>query len=94
MLDVIKGLWFSIDAGRDVEEIETEAVARMLVQMDAMRSTYAARQYIFTKTDKKTRFLSWDDFNVLFATCIFKHAIVAKSNSLSEQVNTEESEIV
>jgi len=46
MLAVLKELWFKIDAGRDMIELEIKLVAKMLVEIGVVPDESVALKYI------------------------------------------------
>jgi hypothetical protein len=46
MLAVVKELWFKIDAGRDMIELELTLVAKMLVEIGVIPDESSAIKYI------------------------------------------------
>jgi hypothetical protein len=46
MLAVVKELWFKIDDGRDMIELELKLVAKMLVEIGVIPDESAAIKYI------------------------------------------------
>jgi hypothetical protein len=84
MLDVVKQLWFKLDGGRDMIEMELRLVARMLVDFEVIQDESSAIKYIWRIIDAKKNWVDWDDFNSLFATGIFKSAIIRKAKQIKE----------
>jgi hypothetical protein len=84
MLAVVKELWFRIDAGRDMVELAAQEVAKMLVEIDVLKDELSALNYIWKVLNSKKEWVNWDDFNSLFATGIFKQAIISKSKTLDQ----------
>jgi len=85
MLEVVKQLWFKLDGGRDMIEMELRLVARMLVDFQVIQDESSAIKYIWRIIDAKKNWVDWDDFNSLFATGIFKSAIIRKAKQIKEQ---------
>ena len=79
MVAVIKELWFRIDAGRDLVELSSMEVARLLVDVGALNNANSALSYIQKVTNARKEWVTWDDFNSLFAAGIFKQAIIMKA---------------
>lgn len=93
MLAVVKEIWFRIDAGRDMVELPTIEVARMLVDIGVLNDELNAKKFIWRITSSQKDMVNWDDFNSLFATGIFKQSVISKSKSLEAAASTDASRI-
>ena len=85
MLAAVRDLWFELDDGRGVLELECNRVARKLCSaFQAFPDHSTAQKYIWNVIQAKKNLLSWDDFNSIFSKGIFKETLINKAQSLSK----------
>ena len=90
MLAAVRDVWFEVDGGRGMTELECEAVAFKLCAFQALPDHSTAQKYISNVIQANKKFLSWDDFNSIFSKGIFKEAIINKAQSLGSSAGLQD----